>query len=116
MANYCDNRVTITGRSEDIALFKEKCMPNGEWKFNNIIPEPVDLGDADLSDWRYANWGVNREVYGVDFLEDTDECISMFFDTAWGPPEGICEHIRDNFKVHVSWFYDEPGMEIAGYL
>ena len=116
MANWCENRVTISGSSEAIAYFKKKCMPDGKFKLNNIIPEPTDLGDGDLSTWRYDHWGVNREIVCVDFLEDSEDCIVMSFDSAWGPPEGICAHIRDNYKVNVSWFYGEPGMEIAGYL
>ncbi len=34
-----------------------------------------------------------------------------------GPPIEICEKLRDMFpEVGFSWFYDEPGMETAGYL
>ena len=39
------------------------------------------------------------------------------FNTAWSPPEAICNAIRELYEdVSVSLFYDEPGCEIAGYL
>ena len=46
-----------------------------------------------------------------------DEQIEINFNTAWGPPIEVCEKLRDMFpEVGFSWFYDEPGMETAGYL
>ena len=37
--------------------------------------------------------------------------------TAWSPPYGIFDKIKEDFPdVGISWFYDEPGMEFAGYL
>ena len=45
------------------------------------------------------------------------EYVEVHFNTAWGPPIEICEKLRDMFpEVGFSWFYDEPGMETAGYL
>ena len=45
------------------------------------------------------------------------EILELEFDTAWSPPEEICYALREMFKeVNISWFYDEPGMECAGYL
>ena len=39
------------------------------------------------------------------------------FNTAWGPASGIYDKIKEDFPdVGISWFYDEPGMEFAGYL
>ena len=41
----------------------------------------------------------------------------MEFDTAWAPPEEICYRLREMFQdLTISWFYDEPGMQTAGYL
>ena len=45
------------------------------------------------------------------------EIIELEFDTAWSPPEEICYALREMFQdVNISWFFDEPGMEVAGYL
>ena len=49
---------------------------------------------------------------------EIDEGWAEFaFNTAWSPPYGIFDKIKENFPdVGISWFYDEPGMEVAGYL
>ena len=49
--------------------------------------------------------------------EQDSEQIEINFNTAWSPPEAICRKLRDMFPdLSVSWFFDEPGMEVAGYL
>ena len=51
------------------------------------------------------------------FARDDIEQVEIEFNTAWSPPEAICSAIREQYPdVSVSWFYDEPGCEIAGYL
>ena len=50
----------------------------------------------------------------MDIEEDSAE---FCFNTAWGPADGIFDKIREDYPdVGISWFYDEPGCEIAGYL
>ena len=52
------------------------------------------------------------------FTAEIDEGWAEFgFNTAWSPASGIYDKIKENFPdVGISWFYDEPGMECAGYL
>ena len=43
--------------------------------------------------------------------------LKSTFETAWSPPEEVCNAIREQYDdLSISWFYDEPGCEIAGYL
>ena len=43
--------------------------------------------------------------------------LELNFNTAWSPPESICHKLGEMFPdVSISWFYDEEGMEVAGYL
>ena len=68
-------------------------------------------------DWRVYNWDTKWDAYDVEVTDDDPECTEITFNTAWSPPEAICERIREDYPdVSVSWFYDEPGCEIAGYL
>ena len=49
--------------------------------------------------------------------DDDPENVEIEFNTAWSPPEAICNEIREQYPdVSVSWVFDEPGCEIAGYL
>ena len=67
--------------------------------------------------WNISNWGTKWDACNVEIDYYDESQIEMRFDTAWSPPEPICARLREMFKdIHISWFYDEPGMEFAGYL
>ena len=62
------------------------------------------------------NWGTKWEVGEVD-CEHDEETLECEFQTAWSPAEGIYQALREQFPdVSISWFWDEPGMQQAGYL
>ena len=68
-------------------------------------------------DWRVENWDTKWDCYDVVVTDDDPESVEIEFNTAWSPPEAICDKIREDYPaVSVSWFYDEPGVEMAGYL
>ena len=77
----------------------------------------TDIADDRWYDWRVQNWDTKWDAYDVEIVDDDPEQLEVTFNTAWSPPEAICHKIREQFPdVSVSWFYDEPGCEIAGYL
>ena len=68
--------------------------------------------------WRVQNWGTKWDCYSLE-IDDTDlpHGFEVNFETAWSPPEEVCHAIRDQYDdLSISWFYDEPGCELAGYL
>ena len=68
-------------------------------------------------DWRLQNWDTKWDAYDVVVTDDDPDQLEVEFNTAWSPPEAICNEIREQYPdLAVSWFYDEPGAEIAGYL
>ena len=77
----------------------------------------TDVADDRWYDWRVNNWDTKWDAYDVVVTDDDPDCLEVEFNTAWSPPEAICHKIREDYPdVSVSWFYDEPGCEIAGYL
>ena len=78
----------------------------------------TNRGDDRWYDWRLQNWDTKWDAYDVNIVDDDPENMEIEFNTAWSPPEAICHALREKFEdtVSVSWFYDEPGCEIAGYL
>ena len=69
--------------------------------------------------WNISNWGTKWDITAdsVDVGYEDSEQLELTFDTAWSPPEPICARLREMFPdLSFSWFYDEPGMEFAGYL
>ena len=79
---------------------------------------PSGKQDSRWYDWNIANWDTKWDIAGsVQFEYEDSEQIEITFNTAWSPPESICHALRIMFPdLSVSWFYDEPGMEVAGYL
>ena len=99
-------------------LPKKEQMKNPD---GSILWETYNFPDGKNDDrwyhWCIDNWGTKWDMCDK-FTADIDEGWAEFgFNTAWGPPQGIYEKITEDFPdVGVSWFYDEPGMEFAGYL
>ena len=125
MPNWCNNSLQLTAASKteadelgtfiltynDGATFdKEKTF------FGYFVPETWHEDDWYMS--RVNRWGTKWDAYSME-IDDTDmpHGFQATFETAWSPPEEICSAIREQFDdLSMSWFYDEPGCEIAGYL
>lgn len=70
-------------------------------------------------DWRVHHWGTKWDLCknDIEWGDEESDYITMHFDTAWAPPEGIATELKNKFPdLSITWFYDEPGMEFAGYL
>ena len=85
---------------------------------NGLRFKSTNQQDDRWYNWRVQNWGTKWDCYDLS----TDDCdlpngFEASFNTAWSPPEEVCTAIREKFDgISVSWFYDEPGCEVAGYL
>ena len=95
---------------QDRGKLGELPMPNGRF-------QSTDQPDDRWYDWRLANWDTKWDCYDVEVVDDDPDQLEVEFNTAWSPPEAICTELREQYPdLSVSWFFDEPGMEIAGYL
>ena len=144
MPNHCHNRVTFYSDDKPELIQKLHKIFKSEEVFTQFVPEPDwattpnEAGELSAKDpsepmfppkfpdgtvddrwynWRLQNWGTKWDCYEVDIDDSELEYgFEVTFDTAWSPPEEICSAIKEQFDVSVSWFFDEPGMEVAGYL
>jgi len=131
MPNHCFNRVHITGDPDDIAAITAALIgPNDNTTietitFTKLCPQPPDMSLAPQPpnatngwyEWRLAHWGTKWDAYDVDITDRDDETLAFTCSTAWEPPSAFVETLREQYpNVSISWFYDEPGNEIAGYL
>ena len=137
MPNWCYNRVDIYGSAEDIAKFDKMYLKNNRF-FENVIPIPEELknttspnyneeqvkefnekyGYNNWYDFCVSRWGTKWDIeLSTENINIEEDTIYMNFSTAWGPPAGIYYAIKEEFPdLEISWFYDEPGMQFAGYL
>ena len=85
--------------------------------WRRLVFKSTGQADDRWYDWRVGNWDTKWDCYDVVVTDDDPESVEIEFNTAWSPPEAICRALRDQYEdVSISWFYDEPGCEIAGYL
>ena len=85
--------------------------------FKRLVFKSTDITDQRWYDWRVQNWDTKWDAYDVVVTDDDPESVEIEFNTAWSPPEAICHALREQYPdVSISWFFDEPGCEIAGYL
>ena len=85
---------------------------------NGLRFKSTDKPDDRWYNWRVQNWGTKWDCYSLE-IDDTDmpHGFEVTFETAWSPPEEVCNAIREQYDdLSISWFYDEPGCELAGYL
>ena len=85
---------------------------------NGLRFKSTGVMDDRWYNWRVQNWGTKWDCYSLEIDEcDMPHGFEVNFETAWAPPEeihtAICEQFDD---LSISWFYDEPGCEVAGYL
>ena len=102
----------------ELPKVREMKAPNGE-TFGTVTEFSDGTQDTRWYDWRVANWDTKWDINAkdVEWSDEESDYISFEFDTAWAPPEGVVRKLRDKYPdVSISWFYDEPGMEFAGYL
>ena len=143
MPNWCQNEVTILGEEggakEEIKHFLETCFEEGEINFEKIIPYPEsapsredqpedfmerlkhpfakwynDFGyDGCIEKWG-TKWGPSQQDNDLSSYPDE---IELRFDTAWSPPQGIHDKIKEMLPSwSITWFYREDGMQVSGGL
>ena len=89
-------------------------------KTGEIMWETYNFPDGKNDDrwyhWCIENWGTKWDVSELDIEYVDDEILELTFSTAWSPPEGVMQVLKDKYPdLGFTCFYDEPGMEVAGY-
>jgi len=93
-------------------------QPSDDNRYHMPFFKSTGQQDARWYDWRLQHWDTKWDAYDVEVTDGDDiDGFEVEFNTAWSPPEAVCHAMRELYpNLSVSWFYDEPGMEIAGYL
>ena len=101
-------------------------------EYNNYVTQPYvgkpitqlmsdsfieQYGADNWYDWTNNNWGCKWEVNNVEVNVEDETETQYDFQTAWCPPEGVYNALVKRFPdLYISWFYNEPSMQFAGYL
>ena len=106
---------TIPNEKGELPKLEQMKNPDGSilWETYNF---PDGRNDDRWYDWRLQHWDTKWEASEVELDYEDSEILRVEFDTAWSPPEGVMEKLREKFPdVSFQCFYDEPGCESAGY-
>ena len=106
---------TIPNENGELPKLEQMKNPDGSilWETYNF---PDGKNDDRWYHWCVENWGTKWDVSELNIEYLDDEQLELTFSTAWSPPEGIIEKLREKYPdLSFSCFYDEPGMEVAGY-
>ena len=122
LQNICSPTV-IVETEEDVEVYIEEHKV-GDYEFVGGQPMTEvtrdmllkEYGAENWYDWANNNWGCKWDVRDVE-RQNLGDYIHYQFETAWGPPKEICDALRKVFPdLDITWFFDEPGMRVAGYL
>jgi hypothetical protein len=139
MPNWCDNELTIRGKSvEELKTFTG--MDRGMLDFNLILPYPEEFvrldqiaeearnknpKDFSIKDgynsggyeWCVKNWGtkwnVGKDIQIAEQIKPTE--LKASFDTAWSPPLNVFLILSEKFpdcKIKIKYY--EAGMGFKG--
>ena len=107
----------IPNEDGELPVVVEHKNDKGEVIFTTSEFPKSKKGDDRWYRFCVANWGTKWEAYDFSTMDIEEDYAEFGFNTAWGPADGIFDKIRENYPdVGISWFYDEPGCELAGYL
>ena len=99
----------------ELPVLHQEFNKNGDL-FYETYNFPDGRNDDRWYDWRLQHWDTKWEASEVELDYEDSEILRVEFDTAWSPPEGVMEKLREKFPdVSFQCFYDEPGCESAGY-
>jgi hypothetical protein len=126
MANYCENRLRVSGQAQDLARFQAQMAgiaesgETSELVFDAVLPAPLDLEGPDLWAWRKEHWGVEAAPgpHDVMLVEDNDPGgIIYIFPTKWTAPRGLVAALATRFpELTFDYCYTEFDSRLAGHV
>ena len=112
MPNWCGNIVEIASNNTADMDGVMALLGNTNEPFAAIFPCPPD---EDWYDWNTTNWGTKWDATGFSISRDSDDHITLIFDTAWAPSLGVTGRLADRFpSLEIRHLYEEPGMCFNG--
>ena len=124
MPNWCINKLTITGKEDDLIKFKIQAKGiETDLCLDNFVPMPRELEDTrspgpwpNWYDWRISNWGTKWDVEGHLTLE-SENILIYEFDSAWSPPIYWIPKVSSLFpELSFELYFKEAGMCFQGSM
>jgi len=134
MPNWCENDLTLLGKTKDIEKFKEHVETSKSiLDENTIVPYPDTFNKMDEEDdeysssgfnaggyeWCVENWGTKWGICDPEIIDEwdyKDESEMVYsFRTAWSPPTPLIEKMSEMFPdIEFDLRFFEAGMAYNG--
>ena len=69
--------------------------------WRRLVFKSTGISDDRWYDWRIQNWDTKWDCYDVVVTDDDPEQVEIEFNTAWSPPEAICNAIREAVRRRI---------------
>ena len=123
MPNWCENKITITGKDCDILEIKKiikKLYSNPTSGFMEAFVGKHPKGDEPSpgltlsynTQYWGTKWDVDIEKVGFHYFSDDKIVLEMR--TAWSPPEEFCKKLSEKYNVIVKNIFFELGCFFNG--
>jgi len=124
MPNHITNKILFTGLTPDTkARLLEKLLnAEGKVDFAVLLPMPLNIWQGSVSqkheqafkagnglDWARVNWGTKWGAYDQKPVEQTEDSVTLVFDTAWSPPRGWLVAIFNLFEISFEYHWLDEG-------
>lgn len=100
MPNHCINELIFRNvdAGAQAQILAKTCGADHKVDFNILVPAPLNMwwGSAGAIhertfrqthlEWARQNWGTKWNAYDHEPIEQTDDTLTLRFQTAWGPP------------------------------
>jgi hypothetical protein len=130
MPNHVVNELIFRGtdRATQALILSKLCNDRGEVDFEILVPSPINIWLGSVGrihtdtfpdthlDWARKNWGTKWNAYSQKPTEQTEDTLTLRFETAWRPPYGWLVAIFNTFKCSFehNWFSEGEDRGRAG--
>ena len=104
MPNWFTGKFTITGSQEKLLPFRDWASLE-DWEdeknsFNQFVPLPTENGEWDY-DVAYSYWGSKWGVALIQQVDNDDEEITIYYQSAWTAPTALFARLEKKYGVIV---------------
>ena len=130
MPNWCYNYTKITHKNPDKIKELVAAIEGRKW-FSHYLPIPANLiepTDPDLAakgfttmgndeySWRIHNWGTKWDIGNVNINDHSETMLDLYYETAWSPPTGVYDEMREHGYVIESEYWEEGGFFVGRWV
>lgn len=130
MPNHVINEIIFRNvdAEKQMAILAACCGDDGKVDFNILVPKPLNIWQFSVGtkheaafqqtglDWARLNWGTKWNAYDHRPIQQTDDTLTIAFETAWRPPYGWLVAVFNKFQIAFdhNWMNEGDNCAVCG--